>query len=575
MRKKILCCVKFACSSLPVFILAVFVSGCNLSENSRTIARAEKAWTISADSANAVLEVIKEPYVLNDKDFAHWCMLESRIADSLKKDLPPMHDLSRASEWYRKRGQTEDIARIKLYLGLSLIQDKESEQAMSVFLQALALVKNERYYDLAGTICSRIAGLYVNNNDIIAATKKYDEAAEYFRKGKNLRSYAIAYRDMGKTWAMRDSFDLALNCLIIADSIVAKLNDPKIYASILNHYGNSYSLQGNLKKAEYYLLAASACDTTNSFYNYNVLIDLYVREGQLTKARHLLDSLNALVLPAEYRSSIYYNYYLIHKEENNYPDALSNLEQFMDSSDQLLLEEKELNYIEMEKKYDQLKNYAEIQQLKIERQYYLIALVVLLIALLTGFLLFQKRQLFLKKKVIEQERALSDFNTRCYQLSLELERKRNELKASVSTQNDSSVIQKEMQLLQKELTDTKKKKLTGSAIGKKIIRLSSLAIPQNNNVLITRSMWLDIEKEVALIYPTFYRKLHDLLPDLNETDFRYCCLILFDLTSNQLAVLLNINPESVRKRHLRIRQKLGITLNQSTLYRYFVEFLLC
>lgn len=556
---------------LSVLVLSLLC--CNMPEETYKLNRVIEMFELSPDSSRKILASIKDPYTLNYKNFAHWCMLTSQIADKLKEQLPSVQDLIRAKEWYIKHGKSKDQAQIGLYLARAFMENQEHEQAMKEYLQALDIAKRNKHYNLTGYICTYMADLYLDNNDIRSACEKYKEAAGFFKKGNNVRSYTIAYRDMGRAWAIQDSFALALYCLYMADSIIANINDPEVGASILNYSGNIYSLQGNLNKAEKYLLAALHCDTTNDFYNHNVRTELYIQKGELNKAQCLLDSLSYLHLYEKLMINIYYNYYLLYKKKNNSSEALLNLENFITISDKLLLERKDINFIEMEKKYNQLKYFTENQRLKIDRQYYMISLISLVILLLTGFIIFQRRQLYLKKKIIKQEKDLNDYNIQCYQLTIELERKKNMLDSAVIKQNENEEIKKEMLLLQEQFKNIKRTKLLNSEIGKKLDQLASVNIPQNNKPLITYKKWQAIEKEVTQIYPDFYDKLHNLSPNINVIEWRYCCLVLFNFTSKQLAILLNINPESVRKRNLRIKQKLGIALNNSTLYNYFIDII--
>lgn len=88
------------------------------------------------------------------------------------------------------------------------------------------------------------------------AIKRYEIAAEYFKKEKNTDSYACALRDIGREYAQMDSLSHALNILIIADSVAANTSNINVTASINNALGNIYSMQNKYDKAEEYLLKA-------------------------------------------------------------------------------------------------------------------------------------------------------------------------------------------------------------------------------------------------------------------------------------------------------------------------------
>ncbi|WP_300761739.1 hypothetical protein [uncultured Parabacteroides sp.] len=58
--------------------------------------RAETLLPVHPDSAYAILEGIALPDKLNERQFARWCMLYSRAADKLFKDMLYTEQLNRA-----------------------------------------------------------------------------------------------------------------------------------------------------------------------------------------------------------------------------------------------------------------------------------------------------------------------------------------------------------------------------------------------------------------------------------------------------------------------------------------------
>lgn len=49
--------------------------------------------------------------------------------------------------------------------------------------------------------------------DKLNERRKYEEAADYFKKAGNIRSYAFALRDISITWVFEDSLSLALKLI--------------------------------------------------------------------------------------------------------------------------------------------------------------------------------------------------------------------------------------------------------------------------------------------------------------------------------------------------------------------------
>ena len=113
--------------------------------------------------------------------------------------------------------------------------------------------------------------------------------------------------------------------------------------------------------------------------------------------------------------------------------------------------------------------------------------------------------------------------------------------------------------------------MLNSVIGKKLLLLSQKHIPGNTKVLISEKMFKAIEKEVKIVYPKFKSQILELCPDISDSDWRYCCFLLFNLDVKSEAILLSVNPASVWTRHLRMRQRLKIQLDKGSLYDYFIN----
>ena len=53
-------------------------------------------------------------------------------------------------------------------------------------------------------------------------------------------------------------------------------------------------------------------------------------------------------------------------------------------------------------------------------------------------------------------------------------------------------------------------------------------------------------------------KLNERFPDLTINDKRLCALLAIDLSTKDIAAIINISPESVKKSRYRLRKKLQL-----------------
>lgn len=67
--------------------------------------------------------------------------------------------------------------------------------------------------------------------------------------------------------------------------------------------------------------------------------------------------------------------------------------------------------------------------------------------------------------------------------------------------------------------------------------------------------------------PDFSKKIQQLHPNLSASDIRFLAYIRMDLTTKEIAMLINITPDSCKRRKIRISKKMGLA-SSAELYSY-------
>ena len=559
--------------SIAIIITSILVlSGCNKQQSvsDRLLNEVEKAIAINPDSASNLLNSISSPEKLDDKTFARWCMLSGKITDEIFNSILPTYQLERAYDWYSSHGSPNEQVQILIYLGRSYFADGDYDKAMSIYTNALDIAEKNKFNNLIGYIYSYIGDLYGEKFMRTEAIKRYKAAAECFKKENNTDSYACALRDVGREYAEMDSLSHALHILIVADSVANKTKNIEVTASINNALGNIYAMQNKYDKAEKYLLKALLTGR-EKMPDYVALIDLYTTSGSINKAKELLSK-----IPQDnpqYTCSIKYLYYQIYNAEENYKEALVNLEEYVNMVDSIVYADSQSKILDIESKYNHLKISKEVDRLKIKQQSYIIISIICIITLLLitiGYLLYRKKA---KEKIQRQRDELYLIKTNLLNVSLELEKKKRLLDTFKEKNEYYNKMQEEIILLTANYKELQNKSLENSPLFKELTHLTTQNKPRNNRSLITDEQWKLITDEITHIYPNLHRYIYSLCPDLQIQDFMYCCLYMYGFDTNAEAQLINITVDSVRKKRLRLRQKLGITLpnNNTTLREYLIE----
>lgn len=558
--------------SIAIIITSILVlSGCNKQQSvsDRLLNEVGKAIAINPDSASNLLKSISSPEKLDNKTFARWCMLSGKITDEIFNSILPTYQLERAYDWYSSHGSPDEQVQILIYLGRSYFADGDYDKAMSIYTNALDIAEKNKLNNLTGYTYSYIGDLYGEKFMRTEAIKRYKAAAECFKKENNTDSYACALRDVGREYACIDSLSRALKILTIADSVARNTKNIEVTASIDNALGNIYAMQNKYDKAEEYFLKALVGRETMP--DYMALIDLYIASGAINKAQELLSK-----IPQDnpkYTYSIKYLYYQIYNEEKNYKEALTNLKEYVEITDSIIYADNQSKILNIESKYNHLKISKEVDRLKIKQQSYIIVLVIcigILLLIIIGYLLYRKKA---KEKIQRQQEELNRIKTDLLYVSLELEKKKRLLDTFKEKNESYEEMQEEISLLTTNYKQLQNKILENSPLHKELIHLANQNKPRNNKPLITDKQWKLIADEITYIYPNLRKYIYSRCPDLPEQDFWYCCLYISGFDTNTEAKLLNITVDSVRKKRLRLRQKLNIILpdNNATLYDYLIE----
>ena len=563
-------------------ILILLCSACKNNTHNHFVNQAETLIETNPDSAYLLLKSITMPDKLNDELFAHWCMLLGKVSDDLHKDMPYVSYLIQAQTWYEKDGTIDERIQIGLYLGRSYVEEKRYDEAMNTYLRVLDLAKEGKEYNLAGYICSYMADLYELKDLFDQARKKYQEGAEYFLKAHNSRSYALALRDVSYTYCLQDSLNLALKSLKVADSIIYAINDSVARASILNALGNVYSLMDSQYCAEKYLLKALELDTTEIAPTYLALSTLFLENGDLDKARYYLKESEQKTKNAYTSVGVTYQHYLLEKMSNNPIDALFYLELHCQESDSISFVQNNARIDEIEKKYNYVKVLNENNQLRINRQSLFIFLILaILFCLLFAFLYYIKSK-HSREQIRKQQKTLDDKEKKLLQLVAKLDKKEKDLEqlkvlmAQADNQEDVQKLldkreseyqkQKEEVLqVRNEFNVLRKKMLYLTPVVKKIVKLSQVVVPGASKSPISVKDWHLLVNSVNNIYFLFNEKLEETGFKENTVEMYYCYLSLLKLDKNQEAVILHINPDSVSKLRVRVRQRLQISSTKTSI----------
>ena len=525
--------------------------------------RAETLLPVYPDSAYVILEGVELPDKLNERQFARWCMLYCRAADKLFKDMLYAEQLDRALGWYKSHGRAEEQAWIGLYLGRSFVEDKLFIPATKAYSEALDLAKKKHLYNVAGYICSYMADLYTYTGQGSEERRKYEEAADYFKKAGNIRSYAFALRDISITWVFEDSLSLALELMLKADSIVTGMNDSVGIASIANGLGNIYEHLDQIDKAKSYFFRSLAYDTTEQAPTYMALSHMFLNSNLLDSARFYIENTNLKSRNPYVYSDRLYTKYMIEEESNNPLEALQYLEQYCEAQDSLYDVQKQVDIIDAEKRHNSLTVLQQNQ--KLYSTIYALSGLILVI-FLTGILFHLYKDRKRLDKINKQQLLLDEKELLLTKLESEI--KQNEIVNLHIVKKETPQIHEKMIQAKKEILMLKCEKLQYSSLFQELKERAN--DKKKYGQTLSEQDWENLKEQIDSACPNWQTAIQDV-ETLKKAEIETCYLSFLNISIKSEAMLLGINPDSANKRRLRTRQSLGLTNSKTGIYEFIIR----
>ena len=70
--------------------------------------------------------------------------------------------------------------------------------------------------------------------------------------------------------------------------------------------------------------------------------------------------------------------------------------------------------------------------------------------------------------------------------------------------------------------------------------------------------WDTLYRIINTQYDGFFDRLKDTYPELNESEFRICCLVCSKMSSKEIAPVMQLSVNTINVKETNIRKKLGI-----------------
>lgn len=511
---------------------------------------AEQAVRANPDSALILLRQIETPAKLRACDYARYALTLTKARYKAGEEMIADTLCDIAVDYFRQHPQDSSYAyEAFYYAGQIARRRKEPEKAMTCFLEARKMLPAhgdwEQHYIIETWIgvLSGEQGLYRQKIEQARNAIKYADSLD----NENYRSISLG--DMAHGFlglGLRDSVEkYASEGLLVAEKTGIRRNITQKMA-LLNQ---ALLEKGDYRRAlEINARALQLADTAYKYAFYMERANLLNQIGEYDSAFYYLALSRISSQPQKLQNRALRLHHLAaaHAGKRQFDSAYRHMIRYAELQDSVFDQIHTAEVYETEKlwKYNSLREENLIlraQKLQGERWIYRIMLLSGAVLLLVGacyFITWRRNKIRLirqQRKIIRQHELLQ-LRTREKQEAdrtlAEMQRKEEQLRTLFFKQMSLSM-------------------LPGSENSSRPLRLD----------------WQAVFHHADAVFDDFTVRLRTRYPALNEDDLRFCCMVKMQLTQAEIAQIVCLEKDSVKKRIKRIRlQKMaapeGITLEE-------------
>ncbi|MFW5725408.1 MAG: tetratricopeptide repeat protein [Bacteroidota bacterium] len=409
-------------------------------------------------------------------------------------------------------------------------------------------------------ILLQLATIEQELGNITDAIEHSKEALQIYQEHNDLMYQALMLANLGDLFLMQGNYNESQELLQQSIAKADSAGSLNVKATALNRLGNLYLLRNQYSLARQTLaegldIASLIGDLPGKVAILNTLGMLFNKTGN---PRQAIQSLDESILISQQlnlkpdRSKAYLERSLSHEQLGLYSLALSDYKTHKQLSDSIFAKEaleqiKELRIIyETEQKDQEI----EIQKFQIDllaqrernqRGKILLLTILLVSSVLTVFLVHLLLRQKLKRRQLEHQVTQNMLALQKRELTTQV--------LHIAQKND---LLQELKGMIREL----KSECPNSNLQKKIINKINIDI--NNE-----QSWERFQNYFEDLHKGFGEKIKKIAPEVSPGEIRLISLLKMNLNSHEVASVLNISQEGIKKARYRLRKKLGLESSES------------
>ncbi len=463
---------------------------------------------------------------------------------------------------YQKMGNSLGEARVHNNIGIIYNNTNQSEEALIHYKRALFLFKQEESETEEARVINNIGTIYFEASKIDSAIIMILEAIKIHKRMFNKKALASEYSNLGILYSEKSDYQLSDDYFDKALVLQKEIKNQYGISSVENEIANKCFNRNQYDKAI-------------SFYRQSIAIKLKINDTKglsdiYQSMSSLYDTISNPVKALKYHK--------LYVEALLKVFNLEKEEQIADITTKYKTEEKIKENILLQKKIENKKKAQWILSLISIALLFISVIAIISIRLKTKLLKQNKlnykqkeelSQLSIQSKINENKRLQAEAKQKEIEKNLleediKKQQKINELQREKHKQaiehKNKELVTSTMHIVNKNQVLTNiKRSIEGRYNLTEIEKnnLKPIILEINSNINLDND-WDDFKMHFEEVNNDFFSKLQSRFPKLTKNDYKLCAYMRMNLSSKEIAQILNITLSAVSKSRNRLRKKMNL-----------------
>lgn len=494
------------------------------------------------------------------------------------------HLLQNALKLAEKLNDSLLLSMIYQTLSAVYIMKTQFVQSISMIHKAMDYLPKDKKANLAD-LKAELANIYARQREHKKAKESMYESFRLAQKYKDSASISLYATHLASAYADLKQADSVLWAAEQAHNIAEKLQDTSLFALIYYYKGVAYNLKGEQTKSlEYAHKALILSEIQQNLWLKNrtnvCIANCYLSLNELDKAKNLYwETFKEQQTKMGIKINTIIGDSLVVLDLKKQGDTqlvtyFRRMRYFMDST---FSAQRASAWEEMNVRYETEKKERQIKELALDKktaqiQALIIFIVLLLSTSIGTLIIYRNRQ---QRLLLEKEKAILESSKKLLEANKQLQAQALQEKEREIERNQTELYHFNENILAKnklieEMESKMNQLLTNtSSVAKEDLDKSRQAL--NDMKILTDSDWKTYLNYFDKAKPNFVARVSTHFTDLTQGELRLFLLVNLGFNRKEIADILGISTEGVRKNQYRLKKKLDLS-EESSLEEFISKF---